>query len=110
MRVPVADVELRGQTLRRGALVVALIGAANRDPEVFPDPDRLDVGRAPNEHLSFGLGPHFCLGAPLARLEGEIAFRALVERFPAMTLASDDVCYRPNFVLRGLTALPVLLH
>jgi cytochrome P450 len=110
VRVPVADVELRGQMLHRGALVVALIGAANRDPEVFPEPDRLDIGRTPNDHLSFGLGPHFCLGAPLARLEGEIAFRGLMARFPAMRLASDEVHYRPNFVLRGLSALPVLLH
>jgi cytochrome P450 len=84
-----------------------MIGAANRDPAVFPDPDRFDVGRPDNRHLSFGFGPHFCLGAPLARLEGEVVFRTLLARFPTMRLASDHVQHRPNFALRGLLALPV---
>jgi cytochrome P450 len=106
-RVATEDVELGGKTLPAGALVIAGIGAANRDPDAFPEPDRLDLGRTDNHHLSFGFGAHFCLGAPLARLEGEVAFAALLERFSRLALASEDVQYRTNLVLRGLTALPV---
>jgi cytochrome P450 len=106
-RVATEDVELGGERVGKGALLLTVIGAANRDPEAFVDPDRLDVGRGDNHHLSFGFGTHFCLGAPLARLEGEIAFRALLERFPRLELASDAVRYRPNPFLRGLEALPV---
>ena len=106
-RVATEDVELGGQRVGKGALLVTVIGAANRDPEVFPDPDRLDVGREDNRHLSFGFGTHFCLGAPLARLEGEIAFRALLARFPKLALETEHVQYRPNPFLRGLVSLPV---
>ena len=107
-RVPLEDVALDGATLPAGALVFTGIGAANRDPEVFAEPDRVDLGRAQNPHLSFGFGAHFCLGAPLARLEAEVAFGALLDRFPKLALASDEpLAYRPNFVLRGLTRLPV---
>jgi len=107
-RVPLEDVALDGATLPAGALVFTGIGAANRDPEVFAEPDRLDLGRAENPHLAFGFGAHFCLGAPLARLEAEVAFGALLDRFPKLALASDEpLAYRPNFVLRGLTRLPV---
>lgn len=109
VRVVTETVELRGQAVPEGALVVALIGAANRDPEVFADPDRFDVGRSDNRHLSFGFGPHFCLGAPLARLEGEVVFRTLLRRYPAMRLETDEVRYRRNFALRGLLELPVVL-
>jgi cytochrome P450 len=107
VRIATEDGELGGQALRRGALIVCGIGAANRDPAVFPDPDRLDVGRAENHHLSFGFGAHFCLGAPLARLEAEVAFGALLARFPDLRLASEEVAFRPNPVLRGLVRLPV---
>jgi cytochrome P450 len=107
-RVAVEEVELGGQRLAPGALVVCGIGAANRDPAVHPEPDRLDVARADIRHLSFGLGAHFCMGAALARLEGEIAFGALLERCPALRLASSDPpVHRANFVLRGLRSLPV---
>jgi hypothetical protein len=106
-RVATEDVELGGQSIGKGALLLTVIGAANRDPDVFADPDRLDVAREDNRHLSFGFGTHFCLGASLARLEAEIAFRALLERFPKLELASDTVVYRPNPFLRGLEALPV---
>jgi cytochrome P450 len=106
-RVATEDVELGGERVGKGALLLTVIGAANRDPEAFADPDRLDVGRGDNHHLSFGFGTHFCLGAPLARLEGEIAFRALLDRFPRLELAGDAVRYRPNPFLRGLEALPV---
>jgi pimeloyl-[acyl-carrier protein] synthase len=109
IRVATTTVEVGGQTVAPGALVVAMIGAANRDPVVFPEPDRLDVTRADNRHLSFGFGPHFCLGAPLARLEGEVVFRKLLARYPEMRLGSGEIRHRPNFALRGLLALPVEL-
>jgi cytochrome P450 len=81
--------------------------SANRDAAIFEDADRFDVTRDPNPHLAFGFGAHFCLGAPLARLEGEVALRALLERFPRLALATEAPAYRPNPVLRGLTSLPV---
>ena len=109
VRVATDAVTLDGQTIPAGALVVAMIGAANRDPAVFADAERFDVGRTDNRHLSFGFGPHFCVGAPLARLEGEVVFRTLLARYPAIRLATDDVRHRPNFALRGLLALPVEL-
>jgi len=106
-RIPTGEVALGGQILPKGALVIAAIGAANRDPAVFPDPDRFDVGRADNRHLSFGFGVHFCLGAPLARLEGELVFSALLARLGKLELATEKPSYRPNMILRGLTSLPV---
>jgi cytochrome P450 len=108
VRIPIEEIELAGQRIAAGALVVVGIGAANRDPAAFPDPDRFDVARGENRHLAFGFGTHFCLGAPLARLEAEIAFRALLDRFPNLRLSTPDVTYRPNVLLRGLTALPVV--
>ena len=99
------DGELAGRPLRRGEQIILLLGAANRDPEVFPDPERLDVTRDNVRHLSFGHGIHFCLGAQLARLEGALAFRALIERFPRLELTTNRVEWRKNTVLRGPTAL-----
>ncbi len=90
-----------------GAAVIAVMGAANRDPERFEDPDLLDVGRADNRHLAFGWAAHFCFGAPLARLEGQLALSTLLGRFKELSLASDDVRWRPNLGLRGLTELRV---
>jgi cytochrome P450 len=84
-----------------------VLAAGNRDPDYFPDPDRLDVGRANNRHLSFGNGPHFCLGASLARLESEIAISALAQRLPALRLATETVTWRPKPAFRGLETLPV---
>jgi cytochrome P450 len=107
LRVAGEDLEIDGHGLEAGSLVLVGIGAANHDPAVFHEPERLDVGRDPNPHLAFGFGPHFCLGAPLARLEGEIALRALIERFPHLALATETPQYRPNPVLRGLASLPV---
>jgi cytochrome P450 len=101
------DVEYGGVPIAKGAIVIAGIGAANRDPAVFPEPDRFDIARRENHHLSFGFGAHFCLGAPLARLEGEIAFRTLLERFPKLALAEQKIEHRPNPILRGLKALQV---
>jgi cytochrome P450 len=102
-------VELGGQRIEAGAIVACGIGAANRDPDAFPEPDRLDVARADNHHLSFGFGAHFCLGAPLARLEAKVAFEALLERFPELSLGEEEPRWRPNLFLRGLEELPLRL-
>jgi cytochrome P450 len=106
-RVAHETFEYGGYTIQRGQEVAFLLGAANRDPSRFPNPDRLDLARGDSRHLSFGGGIHYCLGAPLARLEGEIAFATLARRMPSLHLAGEGVTYRDNFVLRGLTALPV---
>jgi cytochrome P450 len=98
--------ELRGRRIAAGDTVMAAIGSANRDPAVFPDPDRLDLGRSPNPHLAFGLGTHVCPGAALSRLEARVAFPALLRRFPNMRLAGPPV-WRRTVVLRGLERLPV---
>ncbi|MGH8906684.1 MAG: cytochrome P450 [Egibacteraceae bacterium] len=106
-RIVVGDVRVGGVTLGDGDMVLPMLGAANRDPVRFADPDRLDVSRVDNRHLSFGNGPHFCVGAPLARLEGEIAIGALVRRLPRLRLDTDLPEWRPSPALRGLEALPV---
>jgi cytochrome P450 len=105
-RVALADLELGGRRISRHQSVVGILGAANRDPAVFADPDGLDLGRDPNPHLAFGRGIHFCLGAPLARLEARIALPMLLERFPNLRLAGDPEP-RPTWNLRGLARLPV---
>ncbi|MGH3922706.1 MAG: cytochrome P450 [Egibacteraceae bacterium] len=107
VRIAAEAVELGGVTLDEGDAVFPVIGAANRDPERFVAPDRLDVSRPDPRHLSLGAGPHFCLGAPLARLEGQVAIGALVQRLPTLRLDTDTVQWRPNPVLRGLESLPV---
>ncbi|HLZ38878.1 MAG TPA: cytochrome P450 [Mycobacteriales bacterium] len=99
------DVELRGVVVRRHDLVVAMVGAADRDPEVFPRPDEFDVGRTDNRRLAFGHGTHFCLGEPLARLEAQIALPALLRRFPHLALRADRPRWRPSPLLRGLEEL-----
>ncbi|MBC7977108.1 MAG: cytochrome P450 [Myxococcales bacterium] len=106
-RVATEDVEIGGRTIPKHALVVAAIGAANRDPEQFADPDRFDIGRVDNHHLAFGFGIHFCLGAPLARVEGQIAIELLLQRMPKLALALDTPQWRKSSTLRGLTSLPV---
>jgi cytochrome P450 len=106
-RNALADIDYKGRVFRQGQQVAFLLGAANRDPAQFADPATLDIARRDNRHLSFGGGIHYCLGAPLARLEGEIAFKTLARRLPSLALAVDTVAYRDNFVLRGLEALPV---
>jgi pimeloyl-[acyl-carrier protein] synthase len=88
-------------------MVMPFIGAADRDPAQFPDPDRLDIGRSDNRHIAFGWGIHFCLGAPLARIEGQIAINSLLRRLPKVSLATDEPEYRSSLTLRGLKALPV---
>jgi len=89
--------------------VICLTAAANRDPAVFADPRRLDLGRAPNPHVGFGGGAHFCLGAALARLEGRIAIGTLARRFPRLRLLDPKPEWRPSFTIRGLRRLPLAL-
>ncbi len=103
------DVTIAGATIRRGELVFAAIASANRDESQFPDADRLDITRDPNKHLSFGLGPHYCLGAPLARLEAQVAINTLLQGAGEFRLAVDREAlrWRGGLVLRGLKALPV---
>ncbi len=108
-RTAMTDIELDGKALRPGDSVVTLLGAANRDPEIFDRPETLDVDRSPNPHVAFGNGPHFCLGAQLSRLEARVAIPALVRRFPHMKLVDDEPDWRPTAVLRGLNSLVVRL-
>ncbi|MEU4571039.1 cytochrome P450 [Nonomuraea sp. ATR24] len=98
------DIEVGGVAIPRGVEVALLFGSANRDPEVFDDPDRLDVGRVDNPHISFGAGIHFCLGAPLARIELIESFGALLERAPKLELVREPV-WKPGYVIRGLESL-----
>jgi cytochrome P450 len=93
MRILREDAEFGGRLLPRDAIVWAMLGAANRDPAKFPDPDRFDIGRTPNEHLAFGGGVHHCLGAHLARMESQIAIGTLVRRFPKLELAEEKLEY-----------------
>ncbi len=103
------DITIAGTTIPRGELVLAVIGSANRDIHYFDNPDELDLTRENNKHLAFGLGVHYCLGAPLARLEGQIAINTLVQRMPNLRLsvAPEQIRWRGGFVIRGLEALPV---
>lgn len=101
--------ELAGQRVEQGQQVSAVIGAANRDPAHFPDPDRFDVTRQPNRHLAFGHGIHFCLGAPLARAEARIAFSQILDRLPAICLETEQPEWRPATWFRGLKRLPVVV-
>ncbi|MDE2697225.1 MAG: cytochrome P450 [Chloroflexota bacterium] len=98
-------VEIRGRTIEQGSTLLLLLGAANRDPAQFPEPDALDVARSPNRHLSFGRGVHFCLGAPLARLEGDVAFRTLLDRFGELRVADGGAERSGTLVLRGMGKL-----
>jgi cytochrome P450 len=106
-RIPAEEMVIGGRTIAPGEEINTSLGAANRDPAVFPEPDRLDIGRRDDRHLAFGFGAHFCLGAALARLEGQIAIGTLVRRLPTMRLEDDKPEWRPGFVLRGLHSLPV---
>jgi len=103
------DVELGGKAIRKRQAVIAVMGAANRDPARFPDPDRLDIGRADNRHVAFGWAGHFCFGAPLARIEGQVALQKLLTRFGGVRLAPGAITWRHNLGLRGLTELRVSL-
>lgn len=106
-RIATVNFEIGNQTIKAGEKVVLCLGAANRDPAQFPDPDRLDINRNPNPHVAFGDGIHYCLGAGLARIQAQIAINTLVQKFPDLKLASNQLEWRKNAVLRGLKALPV---
>ena len=106
-RIPSEDITIGGRTIPRGEMVMPFLGAANRDPAQFPDPDRLDITRTDNRHIAFGMGIHFCLGAPLARMEGQIAINTLLRRLPKLALAGQRPEHRQSLTLRGLVSLPV---
>ncbi|WP_409183931.1 cytochrome P450 [Amycolatopsis sp. VS8301801F10] len=107
-RTATEDVEIAGHRVEKGTKIGALLGAAARDPKVFDAPDTLDVGRSPNAHLGFGMGIHYCVGAPLARVEIAAALTALTKRLPDLRLAGEPE-RRPEFVIRGLRTLPVTI-
>lgn len=104
-RFAAETIELDGHRIEPGDHIEFVLGAANRDPEEFEDPDRLDLGRRPNRHIGFGHGIHFCLGAPLARAQGQLAITILINRYPTLALADDNVEWRHNPILRGLKGL-----
>jgi pimeloyl-[acyl-carrier protein] synthase len=101
------DVELGGKLIRKRQAVIAVMGAANRDPERFPDPDRLDISRKDNRHVAFAWASHFCFGAPLARIEGQIVLETMLRRFSHLDLVPEPLTWRENLGLRGLNALPI---
>ena len=101
------DFEIGGKTIGKGQATIAVMAAANRDPERFAEPDRIDIRRTDNRHLAFGWAAHFCFGAPLARIEGQAAFEALLSRLPDLALEPGPLVWRRNLGLRGLVALPV---
>ena len=106
-RVALEDIEIGGKTIRKNQQALLLLGAANRDPAHFSDPDRLDITRQENPHLTFGHGIHHCLGAPLARVEAQIAINSMLHRMPDIHLSTDQLEWRDMLTLRGLQALPV---
>jgi cytochrome P450 len=106
-RLAPADVDLGGKLIRRRQAVIAVVGAANHDPERFRDPDRLDITRQDNRHLAFGWAAHFCFGAPLARLEGQTALSTMLRRLGNLALDPTALVWRSNMGFRGLEALPV---
>ena len=108
-RVLKEDIEVCGQQIRKGWTVLCMLGAANRDPKQFKEPNDLDLTRLNNQHLAFSAGLHFCIGAQLARLEGQIALLNLVQRFPKMKLAGPRPEWAPTFGFRGLKSLPVIM-
>jgi cytochrome P450 len=108
-RTATEDIEVAEVSVRQGQKIAALLGSANRDSTVFADADSLDVGRDPNPHVGFGMGIHFCLGAPLARVELEIAFQSLLERWPDVELVGAPR-RRRTFVLRGYQHIELQLR
>ncbi len=108
-RYTTEEVEMAGVTIPRGEMVMVVLASADRDPQRFADPDELDITRADNKHLAFGKGIHHCLGAPLARMEGQIAISTLLRRMPELRLAGspDSLSWRPGMIIRGLRGLPL---
>jgi cytochrome P450 len=110
-RYATSDVELSGTVIPRGAMVLAMVGSANRDERQFADPDTLDLGRTPNPHLAFGQGAHYCLGAPLARLEAQVAFTTLLRRLADLRLSVSPAAlpWRRSLFTRGIDHLPLTI-
>lgn len=106
-RLAPEDVEMGGKKIQKRQTVIAVMAAANRDPERFSDPDRFDIARPDNKHVAFGWGAHFCFGAPLARIEGQVAFEEMLRLFPEWRLKPGPLVWRQNMALRGLTSLPI---
>ena len=106
-RVATEDVEVGGKLIREGESIRWMISSANRDPEVFDEPDKFDITRWPNRHVGFGSGVHHCLGVNLARMEGQEAFRALAERFDSFHLETENLEYAPTVAFRSIVSLPV---
>jgi cytochrome P450 len=106
-RRTVQEVTIRDVTIPKDNAVYLLVGAANRDPEKFPDPEKLDINRPAVRSLGFGYGIHFCIGAALARMESQVAFETIIRRLPDLRMVGDPPVFRPNYSLRGLLALPV---
>ena len=103
------ETDIAGHHIDAGQVVLTLLGAANRDPDRYQDPDRFDITRTGTQHLSFAAGIHYCLGAPLARLEGEVVFERLLARFPTIDADTTPV-WRPSLTLRGLETLQVTVR
>ncbi|MEL7045786.1 MAG: cytochrome P450 [Pseudomonadota bacterium] len=101
---------MHGVRLEAGQRVFVMINAANRDPRAFHDPDRVDITRSPNNHLTFNYGPHFCMGAPLARLEGQVALGEVLRRLPGITLAAEGYDYMDTMIMRGVRSMPVRIE
>jgi cytochrome P450 len=106
-RLASQDIEVRGKVMEKNDRIRWFISSANRDPNVFADPDKFDITRQPNPHVAFGNGVHHCLGATLARVEGQEVFKALAERFPNIRLESEELDYQPSITFRSLKSLPV---
>ena len=106
-RMATQDLEIGGHRIEKGQIVLVALGSANRDPERFPDPSQLDIGRVDNEHVALGAGIHLCIGGPLARLQGSIALRALLTRMPNMEATTDEFEWTQNLFHRGVASLPV---
>ncbi|HME24247.1 MAG TPA: cytochrome P450 [Acetobacteraceae bacterium] len=109
-RIAAQDVELRDKVLRKGDRLRWFISSANRDPEAFTNPTTFDITRHPNPHVAFGSGTHHCLGATLARVEGQEVFKALAERFPGLQVEADGLDYQPSITFRSLKSLPITWH
>ncbi len=108
-RIAKEEIEICGVRIPRRQPLLCMLGAANRDPKQFKDPDILNLKRLNNQHLAFSAGPHFCIGSQLARLEGQVAILGIIQRFPKMRLASRRAEWEPNFGFRGLKTLPVVM-
>jgi cytochrome P450 len=108
-RSALEDADIHGKLIRKGDLVNSILGSANRDPERFSNPDDFDITRNEGRHLGFGIGIHFCIGAPLVRLEAEVAFETILRRFPEISLATEILEWQEHPIFRGLKSLPVVL-